>query len=211
MLSGNMRRDSGTRARPEVGEESCAAAPEPEPPELGLPPEGAELPGPELVMTPPDWPLPPERRSRALRIASSSSTSRTGPEPRPPESAGDCPILPGPMETPAPPPAVTPEPPEVAPPEPATAAPTTPEPLPPAGFPPLLPRASGSLRPRPGPGSSGGRMVAGPWPTSTGSRRPVGGGGLGTTCPAGGLWTATTGDQRFQCLPGRQHQPCPPM
>jgi len=206
MLSGNWRRDAGTRARPDDGEESSEAAPEP--PELKLPPE-PELPGPELVITPPDWP-PPRRRSRALRIASCRSTSRSRPEGRPPESAAGRPLPPEPADPPEPLPAFTPEPPVGVPLGPEPGVPTTPEPLPPAGFPPLLPRASRSLR-RPGPGSSGGRMVVGPRPTTTGSRRPVGGGGVGAWCPGGGLWTATTGLQWCHWFPGRQHQPCPLM
>ena len=61
---GNMRRGSGTRSRPEVGE----AAGEVATPELLPPLPEAELPGlpalpePELVMTAPDEAPPPERR-----------------------------------------------------------------------------------------------------------------------------------------------------
>lgn len=69
MLGGNGRRESGALPRPEEGEGSSGVEVAPEPP---LPPETAgapALPGPELVMTPPDRP-PAPRRSRALRIAS---------------------------------------------------------------------------------------------------------------------------------------------
>lgn len=158
MLGGNWRRGSGMRSRSEAGETSWEGAPVP--PEPGLGPEGAGLAGPELVTTPPDW-APPRRRSRASRMASSKSTSRRTPAGRSPVSAAGCPLPPEPTEPPAPLPAFTPEPPVGVPVEPAPGVPTAPEPLPPAGFPPLLPRASGSLR-RPGPGSSGGRMVEGP-------------------------------------------------
>ncbi|HEV2023055.1 MAG TPA: hypothetical protein VGQ94_11095, partial [Terriglobales bacterium] len=127
MLGGNWRRGSGTRCRPEAGEEPCEAAPEP--PEVGLPPEEPELPEPELVITTPDWP-PAPRRSRALRIASSSSISRSRPEGRRPESAAGWPLPPEPTDPPEPLPALTPEPepPEGVAPGPEPGVPTPPEP-----------------------------------------------------------------------------------
>lgn len=139
MLEGNWRRDSGIRSRPEEGEESGAeVTPEPPPEET---PEPDPLPEPELVMTPPDWP-PAARWSRALRIASSRSTSRPRPAGRRTGSTAGCPLPPDATGVPEPLPETTeiPWPPEEMPRETGDGVATPPEPLPPAVVPPLLPR-----------------------------------------------------------------------